>query len=982
MAKVGGGQATALGLTVDEDGKLRAQPEQLQGVQRLRIRGSVSVNLPDWFAGLSDLREIDVRSSGLARTVPLPSVQWALDADDLLSLDSVIEPSQVYALRLDPDTSEQVGQHLIQLATAGQLSLKDLTVAPTRRSSSLVNQWDLDSVLDDVIAACPAIEHLAVVTSRCKGISGSLRDRRRLRTLYYGLARLREVPSWIFELPELEYLALTDTGLTMMPQGLGRAVTLRALDLSKNPLAGIPEAVWQLPELTFLDVSGCPVAEIPAEILHLDRLWTLRVDVDNVTVPPPEVVGRGVPAIRSYWEQEQASGMDYLAEAKLLLVGEAGAGKTSLMRKILDPGYRLDPREESTQGIDVRDWRFPAVVRDHGERSFRVNIWDFGGQEIYHATHQFFLTKRSVYVLVSDGRREDTDFQYWLDIVNLLSDGSPLIVVQNRKQGRGQTLDIRVLRQGYPHVIEQLEVDLADNSGLQAVVDRARRELELLPHIGTPLPKSWKRVRAALERDPRDHIAADEFFRICRDEGFRQEEDMRQLGGFLHDLGICLFFQDDRLLRRTIILKPEWGTAAVYRLLDDKAISDAQGVFGPSDLDRLWPEPTYREMRDELVQLMVRFSLCYPVRDSDRYIAPQLLPPAHPGYVWEDEPDDMTLRYEYVVMPKGVVRRLIVALHKEIEDDLVWRHGVVFRFEQGRAEVVEDLYRRCLTIRLAGDLRVVLSLIDRELDTIHRAYPELRFDRLRPCACAACGAAPEPHMFRVRDLEDFARSGDQIQCRTSRKLVDPVALLSELWRAPSAADTPAPSSRPAEVFISYKWGGGSGETTDKIDARLSADGMRVLRDKRDIPYKESIERFMRRLGGGKFVVVVIDDAYLRSDSCMFELAELAGRSDFARCIYPVVLSDADIYRPVGRIGYIKYWEEKIVELETAMSGVSPQFLDGVRRDLDLYAKIRNTIAGITDVLRDMNTVRPKEETDGFAWLSKMIADAHTREAGV
>ncbi|WP_347242416.1 hypothetical protein [Nostoc sp. FACHB-888] len=29
-------------------------------------------------------------------------------------------------------------------------------------------------------------------------------------------------------------------------------------------------------------------------------------------------------------------------------------------------------------------------------REFRVNIWDFGGQEIYHATHQFFLTRRSL----------------------------------------------------------------------------------------------------------------------------------------------------------------------------------------------------------------------------------------------------------------------------------------------------------------------------------------------------------------------------------------------------------------------------------------------------------------------------------------------------------------------------------------------------------------------------------------------------------
>jgi internalin A len=33
-----------------------------------------------------------------------------------------------------------------------------------------------------------------------------------------------------------------------------------------------------------------------------------------------------------------------------------------------------------------------------------LNVWDFGGQEIMHATHQFFLTRRSLYLLVLSGR--------------------------------------------------------------------------------------------------------------------------------------------------------------------------------------------------------------------------------------------------------------------------------------------------------------------------------------------------------------------------------------------------------------------------------------------------------------------------------------------------------------------------------------------------------------------------------------------------
>ena len=46
---------------------------------------------------------------------------------------------------------------------------------------------------------------------------------------------------------------------------------------------------------------------------------------------------------------------------------------------------------------------------------------------IYHATHQFFLTRRSVYVLVCDDRKEDTDFGYWLKSSRCYADASPLL---------------------------------------------------------------------------------------------------------------------------------------------------------------------------------------------------------------------------------------------------------------------------------------------------------------------------------------------------------------------------------------------------------------------------------------------------------------------------------------------------------------------------------------------------------------------------
>ncbi len=116
----------------------------------------------------------------------------------------------------------------------------------------------------------------------------------------------------------------------------------------------------------------------------------------------------------------------------------------------------------------MAQWQFPM---ENG-RQFRVNIWDFGGQEIYHATHQFFLTKRSLYALVADTRKEDTDFYYWLNVVELLSEGSPVLLVKNEKQDRHREISERQLRGQFGNLEKTLSANLATNRGLPELFTR------------------------------------------------------------------------------------------------------------------------------------------------------------------------------------------------------------------------------------------------------------------------------------------------------------------------------------------------------------------------------------------------------------------------------------------------------------------------------------------------------------------------------
>ena len=144
--------------------------------------------------------------------------------------------------------------------------------------------------------------------------------------------------------------------------------------------------------------------------------------------PPPEIVQQGREAIRNYLRQLKEQSADYLFEAKMLILGEPGAGKTSMAWKMENPNCALPMEDDTTKGIDVKRYYFPLKKEDFkwfqypenlDNQHFRLNLWDFGGQEIYKATHRFFLSRRSLYALVADSRNEDTDFNYWLNIVEV-----------------------------------------------------------------------------------------------------------------------------------------------------------------------------------------------------------------------------------------------------------------------------------------------------------------------------------------------------------------------------------------------------------------------------------------------------------------------------------------------------------------------------------------------------------------------------------
>jgi hypothetical protein len=532
--------------------------------------------------------------------------------------------------------------------------------------------------------------------------------------------------------------------------------------------------------------AGCPVQWSDSA----DDNLGIYVKGCPLTNPPAEIVQQGNAAILNYFE-ERKGGVDHLYEAKMLILGKGGAGKTSLLRRLYYPDLPLPEPKETTKGIDID--RQQILLLDG--KQFRLNVWDFGGQEIYHATHQFFLTKRSIYALVDDTKEDnksvsDEGFKYWLDLVEVFGGGSPVLIFQNEKGGRSKLIGFEGIQARYPNVKRCFTGNLENPHSADSMREGIARFASSLEHIGEELPAKWLRVRGDIEARAAEtpYITQEEYFRIYSRHLDADRTKALFLSRYLHDLGVFLHFQDDPLLARTVVLQNRWATEAVFKMLDDETVKGRGGRFSEADCRRIWGESAYADMHPELLALMKNFELCYELRDSHpaAWLAPQLFSPNRPPRFLDwAKPGDVVLRYRYTFLPKGILSRLTVRLHRFLSGaDNAWRTGV--NFDREATEVLVELLPEGSEIELRArgpERKELLSVVSSDLDTLNDSFEGLRdrVDKLIPCICAACAAGPKPHFFKQKDLLRRREKGQPTaECGNSYDAVDVRELLDGL----------------------------------------------------------------------------------------------------------------------------------------------------------------------------------------------------------
>ncbi|KAK7861679.1 hypothetical protein R5R35_005355 [Gryllus longicercus] len=473
---------------------------------------------------------------------------------------------------------------------------------------------------------------------------------------------------------------------------------LSMLDVSNNQLREVPHNIHELANLSVLNVSGnSDVSELPPQMGLLSRLWNLNTRGCSLQEPLKSMIDSKkykTMDVIGYLKSVLEDARPY-ARMKLMIVGVQGIGKTSLLEQLRQEGvgsYKKKPVEHwakrmgnkninvktsrgtnmSTVGVDIGDWVYEKKVRgqsSYGPVVFRT--WDFGGQREYYATHQYFLSKRSLYLVVwriPDGQKGINEILQWLVNIQARAPNSPVLIV-------GTHYDM--MREYYPasyseelqQIIRDKFINIVDaeKCGLPRVLDtievscKTRHNIKLLCSLvydtvfslrppGSKELLLEQRVPAtylALE-DVVSHLAterrltgvdpvlnAEQYKAVVTAEmqyrcqrSFRDAAELHQATLFLHENGVLLHY-DDATLKDLYFLDPQWLCDMLAHVVTIREINPfaRTGVMKLDDLKHVFKSSNmgHIDTRGYIVNLLNKFEVAL-TWDSRTLLIPSLLP--------------------------------------------------------------------------------------------------------------------------------------------------------------------------------------------------------------------------------------------------------------------------------------------------------------------------------------------------------------------
>ncbi|MBO0612800.1 leucine-rich repeat domain-containing protein [Thiothrix fructosivorans] len=662
---------------------------------------------------------------------------------------------------------------------------------------------------------------------------------------------------------------------------------LKSLDCSNNQINHL-ESIYNLvmsENLKYLKAYGNPVYGIPSWIFRnfwvADNLW----DDDNC-----------LENIRNYW-QDLDKGSERQQQLKVQLVGNGRVGKTTLAYAL---EHKRTPSEQfkSTHGIVINEIQ---QTLDGEEKPVILQLWDFGGQEIYHTTHRLFLSDDCLYLLLwAEETEEHPDetrhpVSYWLELIHDLGNNSPVILVKNQID-RADRLPTRPAglsddMPGVQQIRQEVKISAMQYRGMPALRGAIESVLEELKQkICLELPTSWLQVQRELKQLDQKSIPLPHFKQLCIKAGISHAE---WLANYLHKTG-ALFYSEGTF-QDQIILDQNWAINAVYRVFDPnkphrRRIERMGGRFIGEDASLLWADAEAKE-QEVYVDFMRNCGICYETKQLQNlldnkpfaereFIIPALLPLISKAKTaWgNSRPDDWQLDIEYPFLHRSIIERMILRIGETYEGE-PWRTGIFCETDEGQ-------------------LLLECEYANKQQSTQGRLHFQLR------------SSQPERLVYALRKLVRQTSPHRRYQEYLSKAGAERTLLpefKDEAMQHPSKLDASKPADKTIKLFISYSHADEAHK--ERLEKHLKAINrtlpLTAWSDRHLFAGEPVDEQIFQQLNTADIVLLLVSPDFINSDYCFTKEMEraLERYQDEGNVVIPVIIRHTASWRnhKIGQI---------------------------------------------------------------------------------
>jgi GTPase SAR1 family protein len=497
--------------------------------------------------------------------------------------------------------------------------------------------------------------------------------------------------------------------------------------------------------------------------------------------------------------QPDARGVDVHAvrytNAKVVLVGETGVGKTGLALRLCED--RWEPTE-STHGMIVSKLELPADTPSGMERE--VWLWDFAGQPDYRLIHQLYMDETALGVLVFDPQDDNPfeDIGYWEKALRAATKYEPAkLLVAGRCDRGGITISRRRFEQ---YVQEQgfagfLSTGAKTGDGCQELKAAIAQHIpwQRLPWTATSqLFKTLKDAVLKLTEEDAPLVRLPELrqrLQLTLPEETISEADLRAVVGLMQGQGVVqrLDFGD------FVLLQPEHinrYASVVVRMAREHAdemgvVPEQQVLDGRLDykgMERL-AEADEKILLRAMVQTFLDRSLCL------REETPRGTMLVFPSYFRRDKPGlpehpNVFVTYGFAGPLEEIYTSLVVRLSYSdgFEKDELWKNAADFKTPEGKRVGL------AMTKKAEGAAEIVVYFEGRVPDDtkvtfikyVHehllaRAQPREQVTRVRTYVCPHCDTPLGHQMIEKR----LAMRKSDIICGVCEERMELLDLIEE-----------------------------------------------------------------------------------------------------------------------------------------------------------------------------------------------------------